>query len=201
LLLVIVALVVLAGTLFPRFNPPGRRTPIMACMNNLRQIAFASVIYGTDHGDRFPWTAEPSATNSSAGTAADCYRLITASGGFNARILVFPTDSKRFPTTNFLHSANLSYFVNLSSRMNETNRAVFGDRHLATNSVPVGPGRIILSPGYHVDWTLELHRVKSSQGKGVVVFTDGHCETSMGSPRGWEEIGAAVHRAQTLLIP
>jgi hypothetical protein len=170
-------------------------------MSNLRQSGIASYIYAADHQDRFPWTVAASETIGFTGTILDCYEPLRSLLGHNARVFVCPTDSKRSPTTNALQSTNLSYFINLSSRLGSTNQVLAGDRHLAKNTVAVGPGRIGIVPGSSLDWTRELHPGKGSGGRGAMVFTDAHAEFSKGD----SNLGRAFNRSglaeQTLLIP
>lgn len=198
LLLVIVILTLLVGMLLPgsRAKP---RAPLVKCMSNLKQVALASILYATDEGDRFPWSNGKSQTNEFSTTITDCFEPLRPHAG--TKVFVCPTDSKHFPTTNGLQSTNLSYFINLSSRMNGTNQVLAGDRHLATNGVAAGPGRIVLVPPVPVFWTHELHPSGSKSGRGVLVFVDGHAEAFIGYPKTTHAFDQSGLAEQTLLIP
>jgi hypothetical protein len=201
-LVVVVVVFVLAGFLLPLGRRPTDGGSLyMRCMTNLRQVGLSSILYATDNHERFPWSRDRSETNEFSGPIAGCYEPLRSYLGGNTRVFICPSDSKRSPSTNALQSTNLSYFINLSSRMKGTNQIIAGDRHLATNGVAAGPGRITLSRGVSPGWTGELHRRNNKQGRAVVVFTDGRGEL-LGEKT---KMQAAFDRAglaeQTLLVP
>jgi prepilin-type processing-associated H-X9-DG protein len=201
-MVVLAIIVVLAGLLLPLLRgPTDRDSKLIHCMNNLKQVAQAATVYAIKHGDRFPWKAPPLETNSFAGPIVDCYEPLRESFAGSGRFFVCPSDSKRSPTTGALQATNLSYFINLSSRMSGTNQVLAGDRHLATNGVAAGPGRIVLAPALPMGWTDELHHQSSKSGRGVVGFVDGHVETLMGNAKTTRSFGQSGAARTALLIP
>ena len=199
LLIVIVILVVLVGMLLPiRRSKP--RAPLVICMSNQKQVALAATVYAMDHSDRFPWaTFDPSRAESFSETAPGLFTPLKKFAG--PKIFVCPTDTKRSPTTNTLQSTNLSYFLNLSSRLNATNQVLLGDRHLALNGVAVGPGQVAVRAGASLDWTRELHPRKDKNTQGIMAFTDGHAEVVRGGATVPAAFDRSATREQTLLIP
>ena len=199
-LVVVVILVVLAGILIPAYNPPSKRPALMVCMNNQRQAALAAIIYAMEQSDRFPWSSfDPTRAVGFSETAPELFTPLKKFAG--PKIFVCPTDTKRFPTTNTLQSTNLSYFLNLSSRLNATNQVLLVDRHLALNGVAVGPGQVAVRAGASLDWTRELHPLSGKNAQGVMAFTDGHAEVVRGGatvPTAFSRSGTSE---QTLLIP
>jgi len=51
-----------------------------------------------------------------------------------------------------------------------------GDRNLAKNNKPIGPGLFAYSLGSDMNWTRELHRGNPKYTLGVFSFGDGHVE-------------------------
>jgi hypothetical protein len=199
-MMVIAILVVLVGMLLPR-SPHTSKAPVIVCMSNLHRVGSAALIYASDHQDQFPWSAGPSSPGGFEGSIVDCFQPLRPFLDNNNKLLVCPTDSKRFPATEALQSSNLSYFINLSSQLGRTNQVLAGDRNLSTNGVAVGPGRIAVRPELATDWTRELHSGGGSRCRGVVSFVDGSASPFGGS----STVQAAFEKAgvanQTILIP
>lgn len=176
LLVVVVVLVVLAGIVTPPYSPPGKRSALTVCMANQKQVAIASIIYACDHEGRFPWSTRPTEADLFPSTIIEAFEPLRPFLGDPTKVLVCPTDTRRFPTTNALQSTNLSYFINLSSRMNGTNQVLTGDRHLAANGTAVGAGRFVLPPTTKLGWTDEIHRVRGKPRRGVIGSVDGSAQ-------------------------
>jgi type II secretory pathway pseudopilin PulG len=201
-MVVLAIIVVLAGLLLPLLRgPTDRDSKLIHCMNNLKQVAQAATVYAIKHGDRFPWTAPPLETNSFAGPIVDCYEPLRESFAGSGRFFVCPSDSKRSPTTGALQATNLSYFINVSSRYGLTNQIIFGDRHLATDGIAVGSGRLVPTPPMKLNWTDELHSIPSNPRRGVVALVDGSVQVVSGEGKLRAFFDRAGSAEQVLLVP
>ena len=200
LLIVVVILVVLAGIFIPPYSPAGKRPELTRCMSNQNQVALAATVYAMDHSDRFPWSSfDPTRAVGFSETAPELFTPLKKFAG--PQIFVCPTDTKRFPTTTTLQATNLSYFLNLSSRLVDTNQVLLGDRHLALNGTAIGPGQVTIQAGSTLDWTRELHPLGGKKTQGVMSFTDGHAEIVRGGPTVSATFDRSGQREQTLLVP
>ncbi len=69
LLVVIAIIAILAAILFPVFARAKAKAQQTACLNNIKQLAFATLMYASDHDDRAPTTnGEPGHLNAYPGS-------------------------------------------------------------------------------------------------------------------------------------
>jgi hypothetical protein len=167
---------------------------------NLKNITSASAAYAIQNQDRFPWTNPGSEISPPTNSISDLFEQLKPFVG-GASTFVCPTDSRRWSSGARLQASNLSYFINLSSQVGGKNQVIFGDRHLATNQVAVGQGRIVVAPETALGWTHELHRTQSTQGKGVVGFTDGHAEILKDEQTTRDAFDRTGRHEQSLVVP
>ncbi len=186
LLVVICVIAVLAAMLLPATTGNGhKRSTVIMCLSNQRQIAIGFIMWNSDHGDKFPWQVSTTnnGTMESADWGYDAPNFNAATNYIkNPSVFKCPTDDAKIPATNNvqLHNQNISYFVGLDASTNATASILTGDRHLQSSGKPVKPGLFVYSNSYFMDWTLELHGKSSTTSMGVLSFIDGHCEMVRG---------------------
>jgi prepilin-type processing-associated H-X9-DG protein len=175
-LVVLLVLFILAAMLLPHLAG-SRRSPVIACYGQLKQIDLGFSIYCNDNGWKYPM--QISVTN--GGT-----REFIAGGHplphFQKlskyipapQILACPLDKARPAVTNYqaLTDLNISYFINADVTANDPAHSILaGDRFLQVDSRSVKPGLFLLTTNLNLGWTPKLHG-----GFGTLAFADGHVE-------------------------
>jgi prepilin-type processing-associated H-X9-DG protein len=207
-LVVIVVLAVIAVVLLPALVQNHgygvgkfghyRRPP---CVENLKQIALASIVWAGDHGNKFP--VQVSVTNWGArelALAGDVAGIFcTMSNDLNSpKVLFCPSDKKHAAARSFsagFSEANISYFVGFDVELRNPRMILAGDNNFLVNGKPVQPGFLNLSTNAAVEWTMERH-----QGFGNVALADGSVQqlNSATLRQALEQSGLATNR---LAIP
>jgi hypothetical protein len=110
------------------------------------------------------------------------------------KILVCPADTRQ-PAQSFtsLNNSNISYFVGVDAEETMPQMILTGDRNIATNSVPVMAGLVLIKSNGIVSWTTEMH-----VGCGNLGIADGSVqqETSLGFQRLIGGTGTNLNRFQ-----
>lgn len=106
----------------PALKDTSARAQEIACINNLKQIGLAFVLWASDHDDQFPFNVKTNA----GGTLELCARdergfeadatphfLVMTNELYSPKILVCPADPARQPATNWasLTASNVTYRV------------------------------------------------------------------------------------------
>ncbi len=120
LMLVIVVVLVLLLMMRPALVRPHMKDDRNHCMNNLKQIGTAYLVWANDHNDRFPASQSVAdggwrefLTNADQGFLCwTNYAIMANDMGQSPKFLLCPAD-KRKPADTFTNfaNANLSYFV------------------------------------------------------------------------------------------
>ena len=150
------------------------------CMANLKQIGIGSLIWASDHDNKFPW--QTSVTNDGAmelitnGQASAQFRPLSEimPGDERSRLFVCPADSAKTKGASVreLREENVSYFLNVDAASGGLAQTIVaGDRNLQSDGQPVKPGLFLLTRGMAVSCTAEMHHTG-----GEVIFMDGHVE-------------------------
>lgn len=182
-ILVVTAVVVLiALILLPviphRHKPVGR----VACVNNLKQMALAALIYANDSAAELPWTTA-NATNGTMHlreTSQVFRHFLALSNELNTPKVLFcrdDIDRKRAEQWQDLDNSRLSYFINVSTSSNSlaAQNILFGDRNV-TGGVLSNQFMLTLQPKSRVQWTKDIHN-----HFGNLAFTDGSAHFSVSS--------------------
>lgn len=188
LLVVIAIIAVLAGLLLPAIQKAivkGRQT---WCASNLRQVGIAFHTFAHDHGGAFP-QAVPGFQGGVRELALngqprlgdlwlkpDVFRALSNELG-NVRVALCPV--VRHGVSNFatLRPADTTYFLALSSSMDQPMSLVSGDNNLDPRPLakPVSdgtaPAGVNASGRPNYAWTRERH-----DQRGNVLFAEGHVE-------------------------
>ena len=175
-LLVLLVITVAAAMLLPA-TTHGHRTPLISCLNNVKQIDLGFLLYAQGNDGRVP--IQTSTTN--GGTMEFLERNQTfphyqklSQYILYTRVFVCPSDLNRQAATDYanLSDTNLSYFLNADvSTNNPATSIVAGDRNLQADGQPVRHGTFTLRTNMNLAWTSDLHRTT-----GVLGFADGHAD-------------------------
>jgi prepilin-type processing-associated H-X9-DG protein len=177
-LVVLAVLFILAAMILPQLAG-SHKSPLMGCLNNLKQVDLAFQIYTSDNGGKFP--IKVPVTNGGtmefiySGHTFPHFQKISAIL-HTPQILACPLDNERHAATNFeaLNDLNISYFLNADISINNPSHSILaGDRFLQANGQQVKPGLFTLTTNFNMSWTPDLHI-----GRGNLAFADGHVEVS-----------------------
>jgi prepilin-type processing-associated H-X9-DG protein len=170
---VIAVLVALLLPAKPRYRPPQQGQ----CVQNLKQIGIAYLVWADDHNGKFPM--QVSVTNggtmeSNNGRNAWLNFLVMSNELNTPKLLVCPQDKEDQPPANEFSwqlAGHVSYFVGLDASKNHPHMFLSGDDSLAIGGVPVKSCLLELSTNAPITWTEERHFFS-----GNIVFADGNVE-------------------------
>ena len=178
-LVVVGILAVIAAIILPMTARVHTCCMRISCVNNLRQIGTAFVIWKNDNSDSYPMEL----STNDGGTkeyalGPEVFRHFQAmqdSFGQDPKVLLCPEDKGRSAATNFVNFANsnLSYFVGVTVSATDGNPDLFlcGDRNL-TNAAGLGRGLFVLSTNGSVGWSVGIHGDKHTPA-GNILCADG----------------------------
>jgi prepilin-type processing-associated H-X9-DG protein len=195
LLVVLATLSVLAILVLPRLAG-NSRSPMIMCINNLKQVGLGFNMFATDHTNHFPMQA--SVTNGGSmefvGTGGPAPHFQAASnylGGF-WRLLLCPSDKAKQQVMNGVAPGdrNISYFLSMDATCQTPEVILAGDRRLELAGQPVTPGLFPLTSNAPITWAHELHAQR-----GNLLFVDGHVEFAKRSlPAALQRLNLATNR-------
>jgi len=183
LLCVIAIIGILAALVLPAISKSGAQAKRAQCVNHLRQVGLAFHNFAHDHNNKFPM-ALSRASGGSLEFAQNAYRM---NGDFyfgfrhfqalsneltTPELLICRTDT-RLAARSFseFSNENVSYFVCVSSTIDQPMSVLAGDRNVRIVGGDTGKTLLKMAPGQYLWWTAELH-----QFKGNLLFADGHVE-------------------------
>jgi len=175
-IVIIAVLVVLIGLLLPALNRPSHGGSRIHCVNHLKQVGLSARIFATDNEEKFPWQVSTNAGGSreylDVNHSAFRHFVAMSNELSTPNILLCPEDKERTTATNWLiGNSNISYFLGLDAKLDESQILLAGDRNLMTNGVPVGSGLLELTTNLTVGWTSRMHN-----NAGNVLFGDGRVD-------------------------
>jgi type II secretory pathway pseudopilin PulG len=196
-LLVIGVLAILLVLLLPALASRPRRSRLIPCLNNQKQIGLALSLFSADNNAQFP--PQVSITNGGSmefigsNRPALHFRTLPTYLGGNWRVWHCPADQFKQPltTNSVITERNLSYFISVDATLALTNAIHTGDRNLEVAGQPVAPGLFTLTTNTAVGWTRDMHKVKHNfvwVECGNLLFVDGHVQ------RFQADLPAAIHR-------
>jgi prepilin-type processing-associated H-X9-DG protein len=197
-LVVLAIAIVLAVLLLPSIKTVEKSKSII-CINNLRQIGSAFVMYADDNSGKFPF--QTSVTNVAAKRIYDDHvfpYFQKVGHGLEPKVIVCPFDVARHAAANIqaLSDSSISYFLNADAlRDSPVISILSGDRFLQTNGQPIASGLFMLTTNLNVSWTPSIHN-----GGGNVLWSDGSVQQT--ASYGWPSIIKSQPLATNgLLIP
>jgi len=203
-LMVLATLMILAAIFFSavmRQEPEGR-TPRIQCVNNLKQVGLAAIIWSGDNNGKYPF--QIAATNIGTRdfiTGPNEWRhfQIMSNELSTPKVLTCPADSDRpLAATNFtwIANSNLSFFLGVD--VDQTNAQMFfaGDRNI-TNGTLLKNSILTLTRNQNSGWTAAMHNKV-----GNFVLGDGSVQqTSVtGLRSAVENSGAFTNRLQMPIL-
>jgi prepilin-type processing-associated H-X9-DG protein len=196
---VAVLLFIMVGLLLPYFGKY-HDVPRINCINNLKQVGLAFMVYVGDNNNRFPMQ---SLTNQAGGqlytSSADAFRYFQVMSNelSSPATLICPEDKHRTKATNFtsdFNSSRISYFIDLDGNEMLKNSFVSGDDNI-TNGMQSKNGLLAITARQPAGWTMERHR-----GMGNIAMADGSVQqfTTIELQAAIQKTGFATNR---LLMP
>ncbi len=162
-LVVIAALIILAGLLLPALARArtGRR---ITCASHLKQIGLAFKLWAGDNGDKYPMAV--SITNggtmelSLTGKVLPVFQVMSNELN-DPKILTCPEDMQRVAATNFTNvfsAKNISYFIGLDTDTDHPQMFLSGDDNFEIGGVPVKSGLLELLTNTPISWSATRHK-------------------------------------------
>ena len=186
-LLVDIAIIgILAAMLLPVLQQGKVRAMRIQCVGNLEQTGLAFHLFANDHGGKFPTQVSTNDGGSLEFVAAGyqivgpfyfAYKHFRPLAGelVTPKLLVCPADLERWPATNFnqFNDWNLSYDISLKADPGIPSAILAADRNLPGCPIVTSQDIIHIPHPFPAGWGLNLH-----EGKGNILFSDGHVEES-----------------------
>jgi len=165
-----VVLAVLAAVFLPALLPPKRIPSGINCINNVKQVGLAFMMWTGDHNEKYPMeisvadggTMELAAT----GDVLTTFQIMSNELS-TPKILFCPADTIHTITNiwgvNFT-ARNVSYFIGLDANTNRSQAFLSGDSNFAIGGVPVKSGLLELPTNAPIAWTAARHKFGGSIG-------------------------------------
>jgi prepilin-type N-terminal cleavage/methylation domain-containing protein len=158
------------------------------CVNHLKQVGLAFVVWAGDHQDKFPM--QVSVTNGGTmelNTGPNAFRHLAVmsnelntpkilfcpdeSGSIRQRATTFEVPARGSGETAFTGNTNLSYFVGVDAICRSPQAFLAGD-HNITNGLAIVNGMLNVPTNRPTAWTAEIH-----QNRGNIVLGDASVQT------------------------
>jgi len=204
LVVVIVVIAVLLSMFLPSTIKVKGKAQRIDCVNNLKEIGVANLIWAGDHGDAVPKSKlMPSGglaalfAGTNAGTNCWAYYAVLQEFGESPKILLCPADERKAAAyfakggaTNaagtgvFKDNTTVSYFFSPDANDVFPQSIAFGDRNLGPGTVPHddygfspanGQGNDVVING-PVCWSLKMHSAGNTAGAGNILLGDGSAQ-------------------------
>jgi prepilin-type N-terminal cleavage/methylation domain-containing protein/prepilin-type processing-associated H-X9-DG protein len=199
-MLVVIAIIgILAAMLLPALSKAKARALRIQCVNNLHETGLGFHLFANDHNGKFPMQVSTNDGGSLEFVTAG-YQMRSlfyfsfqhfrplAGELVTPKLLACPADLERWPATNFsqFNNRNLSYVIGLKADPGIPNAILAADRGLPFCPIPgFDPTSIKqIPPPFPHPWG-GVH-----EGKGNILFSDGHVEESRDAIVPSEEIVA-----------
>jgi hypothetical protein len=198
-IVVVGIIAVLAGMLTPLLCGKCKaKAPRIGCVNNLKQVGLAFLVFAGDNDDHFPYTAPNSSARSNE-TSAWLHFQIMSNELSTPRVLLCPADlvreknqagnfSSNLKTTNdLLRYGNeaVSYFVGVKTDVTKPRALLAGDRNIADSEKGLAyssrsAGGLVNVDSTKAAWT--THKAsKLHDNQGNALLSDGSVQQLGGS--------------------
>jgi prepilin-type processing-associated H-X9-DG protein len=179
-LLALVGIVLLlASIVLPAVSSHRRKAKAEACKDDLKQIGVAFRTWALDCGDAYPSrvTIDNGGAKEQIELGNVFFNFLVMSNEIGSpKILVCPEDIEKTAIDNFtpaLSNTNVSYFVGADAEDTFPQMLLTGDRNLAFQGHPVGPGLFpVTSNRIALSWTKTIHNERGNIG-----LADGSVQT------------------------
>jgi type II secretory pathway pseudopilin PulG len=171
LIVIVLTLIVLAGTLVTGLIRARRTARLIQCNSNLKQIGLSFRTWAIDHSNERP-PRVPMASGGSeelVGTGQVFVHLRLMSNELvTPKILVCPADKAKTAVGDFglnFSDTNVSYFVSVDADENTPQMFGAGDRNLAFQGQPLKPGLFALTTNSpSLSWTKAIYNCPGNIG-------------------------------------
>ena len=176
---VIAVVLILAGLLLPVLTRAKRKAPDIYCVVNLKQIALAGRIWGTEHNDTYPMGI--SVTNGGSmemvttGDVVQTFQVMSNELQV-PKILICPEDTQHHWADSYgaLAKSNISYFIGVEVTNDANPQMILsGDANLEIAGTPVKSGLVTLGTNDRVAWSAARHHCFGNLG-----LADGSVQTT-----------------------
>lgn len=173
-------------------RPRHRHSPLISCINNLKQLGLAYKIWAGDNNDHYPM--DVSVTNGGAMefmNTADAWRTFQVmSNELNTpKVIYCPEDSLRASyATNWGDDLKnkISYFIGLDATQNNPANLLSGDGNFILNNSPANHGFVNIAAADSLAWDATRHGraikqgwfSKTKIGRGNIGLADGSVQTT-----------------------
>jgi hypothetical protein len=167
-LVVIVVLVVLVAMILPMLARSKGGPGGYSCVNNLKQIGLAYLLWAGDNNDKYPMEVSAASGGTMGltnGSSAWFNFLIMSNQISWPKILHCPFDTNGFAATNFsvgFNNRNVSYFVSLDASKKLPQVLLSGDDNFEIGGISVKSGLTELSCDSDIAWTSSRHFIDDS---------------------------------------
>ena len=151
-----------------KLRPRKGKSPVIRCVNNLKNVGLAFRIYAIDHNDQFPGAILASNNPTFSGIdAATVFKSLSNELSI-PKIVLCPADKNRVSPAHFgnLANTNVSYFASISATTTNSSEFLGGDGNLHSNGKPAA-GLIPLNSNLRLTWSKDVHN-----GRGNILLVD-----------------------------
>lgn len=173
LVLVVAIITILVSLLLPSFAKAKMRADRVKCVNNLKQIGIAFHLFANDHRGHLPMEISIRDGGTleyvSGGNAFKHFQALS-NELVNPKLLNCPVDPRPVAKTwSDLRNSDVSYFLALDAKLNNSQSLIAGDRNISQSSIEFT--NVLQTTYTNVQWTANLHNAK-----GNLLFGDGRVQ-------------------------